>query len=143
MATERKARAVFHDPALVKDAVRVLEEDGVAHCDIAVRRARQRGEIVERAPGPSRDVVLGALLGGGALTLWSLADPLAGALRTLFALIVGAATGAVFGALVGAARRWAARSYDDFLVEVRARDDADADHLREILAGRGGEPVAP
>lgn len=143
MRTPQKARAVFRDPALLKDAIRSLEEDGVPHGDIVVRRARSLGDVVESQPAASRDLVLGALFGAGALAIWATSAPLSSALLTVSALVLGAATGAIFGALVAGLRRWAARSYRDYLVEVRTRDDADADHVRQILSGQGGEPLSP
>lgn len=146
-----EARAVFHDRMAMEHAVRALELEGVRRRRISIHRADATGGL-HQPPEASSALSIGGAVGsaaGAALALFSLAwvapDP--PFYLIVVRLLVGAATGAILGALLalvsGRLRRETRyqhpAGYRDFLVKVRTRDPATAENVRDLLSRAGGD----
>lgn len=146
-----EARAIFHDRTAMEHAVRALELEGVRRRRISIARADATGGV-HQPPEASSALSIGGAVGsaiGAVLALlslaWAVLDPPFYVI--VVRVLVGAATGAILGALVALVTSRLRREsryqhpagYRDFLVKVKARDPVTAENVRDLLARAGGD----
>lgn len=153
MATTRDAEAVFHDRKAVEEAVRALELEGIRRNRIRVQRANTLGGVVRRPPerggimvaGAGMGAVVGVGIGLLAMLGTGVLPPAAVTVRLITTAVSGGLIGALVALLVSGLRHesryGAAAGYRDFVVRVKAKDEASAAKLRDLLERAGGEPL--
>lgn len=146
------ARAVFHDRMAMEEAVRALELEGVNRRHISVSRADASGGGVRRSPETGSALSIAGAVGsaiGAALALSSFDWTGRGLPLSVVAVrvLVGAATGALLGALLVLVTRGIRHEsryqhpagYPDYLVKVKTPDRVTAERVRDLLGRAGGE----